>query len=200
METNTITLVCWVHGYTSSFPVDIDRNKIIGHLKEAIVTEKPNRFNGLDADQLELCVANIPDTEEAMRGFTFGNALRGSDTIQDIVNEHFQGSLPRKTIHIAIQRPADERPSKKAKTEEFHSDNAYKNRIKKVPAPSDVSKNWEQNSDKPTYLDHRPASATGIPTELQSTLAITKLAIAKTLLYRKLNGAIIPFTLKHLLL
>ncbi|RPB23687.1 hypothetical protein L211DRAFT_235787 [Terfezia boudieri ATCC MYA-4762] len=107
MET---TLICWVHGDPSlaPFPIDIDWNKTIGHLKMAIVTVNPNCFNSIDAPQLELCVANIPDTEKAMNEFVFkdDNKLRGSAKIQHIIKDHFQGSLPDLTIHFAIKRPA----------------------------------------------------------------------------------------------
>jgi len=73
----------------------------------AIVTAKPNCFNGFDAPQLELCVANIPDTKKARNEFVFkdDDELPVSATIQHIINDHFQGSLPCLTIHIAIKRP-----------------------------------------------------------------------------------------------
>ena len=50
-------------------------------------------------------VANIPETDEAKTVFTFGNMLPGSHTIQDIADEHFQGSLPPRRIHIEIKKP-----------------------------------------------------------------------------------------------
>ncbi|KAF8423737.1 hypothetical protein BGX38DRAFT_548806 [Terfezia claveryi] len=106
MET---TLICWVHRDSSlaPFPIDIDWNKTIGHLKMAIVTVNPNCFKGFDAPQLELCVANIPDAEKAMNEFVFkdDNKLRGSAKIQHIIKDHFQSSLPDLTIHFAIKRP-----------------------------------------------------------------------------------------------
>ena len=104
MET---TLICWVHGDSSSFAIDINRNKTIGDLKNAILTTNPNCFNGFDADELQLCVAHIPDTNKARNEFVFkdDDELPGSAKIQHIIEDHFQGSLPDLTIHFAMKRP-----------------------------------------------------------------------------------------------
>jgi hypothetical protein len=37
-----------------SFPVDINDNLTVGHLKEMIVKKKPASFEGVDADELDL--------------------------------------------------------------------------------------------------------------------------------------------------
>ncbi|KAG4219565.1 hypothetical protein PC116_g31956, partial [Phytophthora cactorum] len=41
----------------SAFPVDIDENKSVGHLKDAIKAKKPNDFKDVDADKLQLFLA-----------------------------------------------------------------------------------------------------------------------------------------------
>lgn len=101
------TLICCVYGDPSPFPIDIDQNKTIGHLKQAIVIHDLNLFTGVAVRQLEICAANIPDTKEARNEFIFkdDDALPVSDTIQDVIDDHFKGSLPRKTIHFVIKRP-----------------------------------------------------------------------------------------------
>lgn len=104
MET---TLICWVHGDPRSFAIDIDRNKTIAHLQNAIVTYNPNLFNNFDSKDLQICVANIPDTKKARNEFVFevDDNISGSDTVQDIITDHFQGSLPGRKIHLAVKRP-----------------------------------------------------------------------------------------------
>ncbi|PKC55436.1 hypothetical protein RhiirA1_542517 [Rhizophagus irregularis] len=52
----SITLLCLVKGNTtaSAFAVDIDREKLVSHLKDAIKEKKQNDFAGIDADRLKL--------------------------------------------------------------------------------------------------------------------------------------------------
>ena len=57
-----ITLFCAIVGVQgSAFPVDIDTNKSVGHLKKAIKVEKPNDFKDVDADKLQLFLAKGDD-------------------------------------------------------------------------------------------------------------------------------------------
>ncbi|KAF8427968.1 hypothetical protein BGX38DRAFT_1334715 [Terfezia claveryi] len=102
MET---TLICWVHGDPSSFAIDIDRNKTIAHLKNAILTANPNCFNGFDAPQLQLCLLTSPTPKKrGMSSFLRMTMSFRDQIIQDIINDHFKGSLTRKTIHIEDHR------------------------------------------------------------------------------------------------
>jgi hypothetical protein len=100
---NKTSIFCWILGGDSSFPVDIDTEKTIGHLKKAIVEENPHTFGAIDPRLLELYVANIDDTEEAMGSFSFDGlkVLRGSDEIK----KHFLRGFAKNTIHFAIERP-----------------------------------------------------------------------------------------------
>ncbi|KAF8438292.1 hypothetical protein BGX38DRAFT_1209848, partial [Terfezia claveryi] len=95
---NFIKLFCWVHGTQSSFPVMIDRDETIGDLRVILSLQ-----GSTIASQLELCVANIPDTKKARSEFVFqdDDVLPGSRRISKI----FPKELPEDTIHIAIQRP-----------------------------------------------------------------------------------------------
>ncbi|EGZ17267.1 hypothetical protein PHYSODRAFT_431598, partial [Phytophthora sojae] len=55
-------LSCAVVGAAgSAIPVDIDENKLVGHLKKAIKAEKPNDFKDVDADKLQLFLAKTAD-------------------------------------------------------------------------------------------------------------------------------------------
>jgi hypothetical protein len=97
---NKQTVICWIHNDDLSFPVDIDLEKTIGHLKEAIVEKNPHPFRTINPCLLKLYVANIRDTKPARTRFAYQHeeALEGSDQI----NEHFPRSFPKNTIHFAI--------------------------------------------------------------------------------------------------
>ncbi|EXX64302.1 hypothetical protein RirG_144060 [Rhizophagus irregularis DAOM 197198w] len=52
----SITLLCLVKGNTtaSAFPVDINKDQLVGYLKKVIKAEKQNDFAGIDTDKLKL--------------------------------------------------------------------------------------------------------------------------------------------------
>ncbi|KAF9359030.1 hypothetical protein BGX34_008572 [Mortierella sp. NVP85] len=58
-----ITLFCLLEGTDSFFPVDIERTKTVGHLKDAIKDKKspsPPKFKDIAADELTLWRVSIP--------------------------------------------------------------------------------------------------------------------------------------------
>ena len=55
-----ITLFCLVQGTSTPFSVDIDRNQIVDHLKDAIKAKKSKYFASIDADNLRLWRVEIP--------------------------------------------------------------------------------------------------------------------------------------------
>jgi hypothetical protein len=59
----SITLFCLVKGNTTAnaFEVDIEKDKSISKLKEAIKAKKQNDFAGIDADKLRLWKVPISD-------------------------------------------------------------------------------------------------------------------------------------------
>ena len=59
----SITLLCLVKGNTlaNAFPVDINKDQLVGHLKKVIKAEKQNDFAGVDADKLKLWKVPISD-------------------------------------------------------------------------------------------------------------------------------------------
>ena len=52
----SITLLCLVKGNTlaNAFPVDIEKDQLVGHLKKAIKTEKSPVFDNFLADEFKL--------------------------------------------------------------------------------------------------------------------------------------------------
>jgi len=50
-----LALFCWILGVSASpFPVDIEDNQTVGHLKEAIVNKKPRSLSNVEPDELKL--------------------------------------------------------------------------------------------------------------------------------------------------
>jgi hypothetical protein len=45
------------------FPVDIEKDQLVGHLKDAIKAKKQNDFAGIDADRLKLWKVPISDDQ-----------------------------------------------------------------------------------------------------------------------------------------
>ena len=89
-----VTLVRWVLDADSTFTVDIN---LIGHLQQA-VTEN---FHGTSIHQLQVCIANIPDTAEEMQNFKFEDHIvpRGPAKISKV----FESGFPEGCIHVAIK-------------------------------------------------------------------------------------------------
>ena len=99
-----LTLICWVFGDQNPFSVKIKQDKLVDELKNAIVAEKPNRFQGIDADDLMLWKKFIVSKE---RGSLQESELKIEDLLDaaDEVGEHLQATPPTKHIHIIIKVP-----------------------------------------------------------------------------------------------
>ncbi|KAF9095501.1 hypothetical protein BGX27_001265 [Mortierella sp. AM989] len=117
LHINTLlTLFCLVDGEDSPFPVKIESTESIGGLKKAIKAEIPDTFNGVDAKDLTLWRVSIPvleDDDDEELPILLDNVskadkkkLKATSELSDI----FEETLPKKTIHIIVQR-ASPRPS-----------------------------------------------------------------------------------------
>src|SRR6266542_2176954 len=101
-----ITLLCLVKGNTtaSAFAVDIDRQKLVSHLKDAIKAKKQNDFAGVDADKLKLWKVTIPgDQDDQLRNLI----LQDSDELLAIndIGDYWPTSPPKKHIHVLVSPP-----------------------------------------------------------------------------------------------
>jgi hypothetical protein len=99
----TITLLCLVKGNTlaNAFPVDINKDQLVGHLKKVIKAEKQNDFAGIDADKLKLWKVTIPgDQDDQLRNLI----LQDSDDLLAINNigNYWPTSPSKKHIHHKI--------------------------------------------------------------------------------------------------
>ncbi|GET67371.1 hypothetical protein GLOIN_2v1736381 [Rhizophagus irregularis DAOM 181602=DAOM 197198] len=101
-----ITLLCLVKGNTttSAFAVDIDREKLVSHLKDTIKAKKQNDFAGIDADRLKLWKVLIPGNQnDQLRNLI----LQDSDELLAIrkISKYFPDSPPEKHIHVIVKLP-----------------------------------------------------------------------------------------------
>ncbi|OAQ22282.1 hypothetical protein K457DRAFT_345649 [Linnemannia elongata AG-77] len=107
MTDNLLTLFCLVDGDSVPFSVDIDASKTVDHLKDAIKSKKTPRFDDVAADELTLWRVSIPlvpkkDRKDISLGeVSSKEELDETDDLSDV----FQDKLPKKTIHIIVQRP-----------------------------------------------------------------------------------------------
>ena len=102
----SITLFCLVKGNTTAnaFEVDIEKDKSISKLKEAIKAKKQNDFAGVDTDKLRLWKKEIPDDQ---------NDLLSSLTLNDRdellatkkISKYFPDSPPEEHIHVLVSPP-----------------------------------------------------------------------------------------------
>ncbi|KAK3806217.1 MAG: LOW QUALITY PROTEIN: hypothetical protein J3R72DRAFT_481266 [Linnemannia gamsii] len=104
MTDNLLTLFCLVDGDNMPFSVDIDASKTVDHLKDAIKTKKAPRFDDVAADELTLWRVLIPLVPKKDRK-DISLSDKGELDETDDLSEVFPDKLPKKTIHIIVQRP-----------------------------------------------------------------------------------------------
>src|SRR4051812_18064022 len=103
-----ITLICLVQGQSKerAFPVRINKDLLIGELKDEIKKKKPNDFHDIDANKLNLWKVNIPiDSIATIQQFSFGEdkakGIEKMDPMGDICN--YFGKPTKKHVHIIIE-------------------------------------------------------------------------------------------------
>ena len=102
----SITLLCLVKGNTlaNAFPVDINKDQLVGHLKKVIKAEKQNDFAGIDADRLKLWKVTIPgDQDDQLRNLI----LQDNEELSAIndIGDYWTTSPPKKHIHVIVKLP-----------------------------------------------------------------------------------------------
>src|SRR5436190_16591488 len=101
-----ITLLCLVKGNTTAnaFPVDINKDQFVGHLKEAIKAKKQNDFAGVDADKLKLWNVKIPDNQNnLLSNLTLNNGDELLATKK--ISKYFPNTPLEKHIHVLVFPP-----------------------------------------------------------------------------------------------
>ena len=102
----SITLLCLVKGNTtaSAFAVDIDREKLVSHLKDAIKAKKAPEFDNFPADKLRLWKVQIPgDHDDQLRNLI----LQDNEELSAIrkISKYFPDSPPEEHIHVLVSPP-----------------------------------------------------------------------------------------------
>ncbi|KAG4037227.1 hypothetical protein PC123_g27208 [Phytophthora cactorum] len=117
-----VKLFCALVGVAgSAFPVDIDENKSVGHLKDAIKAKKPNDFKDVDADKLQLFLAKTDDGAWLkskdllrMRKGEIPNEVESrymNEELEDPTDKicsKFPSTIPDGTIHVLVVVPEQE--------------------------------------------------------------------------------------------
>src|SRR4051794_10766222 len=101
-----ITLLCLVKGNTlaNAFPVDINKDQLVGHLKKVIKAEKHKTFHAVEADELKLWKKEIPDDQDDLLGnltLNDGDELLATREIGD----YWPTSPLKKHIHVIVKLP-----------------------------------------------------------------------------------------------
>ena len=116
---STITLSCLVVGenpYENVFEVDIDNNKTVNRLKDAIKEKKQNDFANVDADKLKLWKVDISLEEENKKlelvntkiNVNIKDELGGVELLPlSKISKHFTSQPADEHIHIIVQRPVE---------------------------------------------------------------------------------------------
>src|ERR1051325_8531970 len=102
----SITLLCLVKENTtaSAFPIDINKDQLVGHLKEAIKAKKHKTFHDVEADELKLWKKEIPDDQDdLLSSLTLidGDELLATKKI----SKYFPDSPPEEHIHVLVSPP-----------------------------------------------------------------------------------------------
>jgi len=104
----SITLVCLIKGNLpeNAFAIDIDSNKLISHLKDAIKAKNAQTFANVDAKDLKLWKVVIPaDRADLIQGqsqfLQDNNQLKATDYIDD----YWTVTPKRRHIHVIVEAP-----------------------------------------------------------------------------------------------
>ena len=100
-----ITLLCLVKGNTlaNAFPVDIEKDQLVGHLKKVIRAEKAPEFDNFPADKLKLWKVPFSDDHD----YQLRNLFEDSDELLAIneIGEYWTEKPPKKRIHVIVSPP-----------------------------------------------------------------------------------------------
>ena len=102
----SITLLCLVKGNktASAFAVDIDREKLVSHLKEAIKESQKPFFDSIPTKDIKLWNVKIPDDQDDLLSnltLNDGDELLATKKI----SKYFPDSPPEEHIHVIVSPP-----------------------------------------------------------------------------------------------
>ena len=102
----SITLLCLVKGNTtaSAFAVDIDREKLVSHLKDAIKAKNPQTFANVDPKDLKLWKKEIPDDQDDLLSNLILNDEPELLATREI-GDYWTEKPPKRNIHVIVEPP-----------------------------------------------------------------------------------------------
>ncbi|KAG0278825.1 hypothetical protein BGZ97_009677, partial [Linnemannia gamsii] len=193
-DNNPLTLFCLVDGEPQSnvFSVKATPTDTVDDLKKLIKAEKTPRFDDVAADELTLWRVSIPVVPAnkhkpiVLNEFESATELDPTDDVSDV----FPEAPPKKTIHVIVQRPPQERLEKDV----FHADTSISRFlhsfvkgdlsipdadccVKGLPRTWLRSRTFAQESTQPAlYLLHprRPHQTTATPPSVTALHTIKK--------------------------
>ena len=100
----SIILLCLVkrNTLTNAFPVDINKDQLVGHFNEAIKTKKHKTFHGVEADELKLWKVEISgDHDDQLGNLSF----QDSDELLAIndIGDYWTEKPLKKHIHVLVE-------------------------------------------------------------------------------------------------
>ncbi|KAK3806980.1 MAG: hypothetical protein J3Q66DRAFT_418650 [Benniella sp.] len=120
--TELLTLLCIIERWKACFPVDIERSKTVGHLKDAIKVECPVTLKDIAAKDLTLWRVEIPDEEKSFTVDNDNKIVKSADgsnypisqlEVAAELSKVFDTELPQGIIQIFVQTSSDDRNTKR---------------------------------------------------------------------------------------
>ena len=106
-----LNLFCYVRGNDSfsTFKVDINEDKTVDDLRDAIKEKKKPSFDNIPAGSLRLWKASSLHYNQNLKSDVEALNLVDGDMLQpvDILSDIFSFTLERKSVHIIIDRPGE---------------------------------------------------------------------------------------------
>jgi len=99
------TIFCFLIGEDSAFPIEIERNKTFGHLKDKIKEKKGNRLANFDANELKLYQLDIIGDERLAKAVE-EKLLELPDELgaRKVLDQVFEDGVKEETL-IIVQPP-----------------------------------------------------------------------------------------------
>jgi hypothetical protein len=102
----SITLLCLVKGNTtaSAFAVDIDREKLVSHLKEVIKESQKPFFDSIPTKDIKLWKKEIPDDQDDLLSNLILNDEPELLATREI-GDYWTEKPPKRNIHVIVEPP-----------------------------------------------------------------------------------------------
>jgi hypothetical protein len=108
-DSDPLSINCWLLGddYKHVFQVEIPRNKVVGHLKDAIKVKNHVSLNDIDAHTLILYKVSIECTPQLAEHVAALKLNENEELLPwDELSEVFANGLPRKHLHVVVETPS----------------------------------------------------------------------------------------------